>query len=151
MKNTLKLTMLLYVFALTPAFASQLEARIVSSEFRLCMGAVPGADLSFRRVVDVELIDVAIQGRKVTISIDPLGIGTYNRLVSELGIEGRRYRNDGIVVYAKIYDKDKVVVIGRRDRTEGSTNAWVYVSSEKASGAEFTAIDRIVTALHACR
>lgn len=150
MKSVLSLATILYVFALAPAYAGQGDARILSDEYQLCMDAVPGADLSSRSVVDVELIDVIMQGRKASIAIDPLGIGAYNRLVSELGIKGRRYRSDGVIIYAKTYDRNKVLVIGRKERMEGGGDVWVYVSSEQSSGAESTVIDQVVNALHVC-
>lgn len=151
MKSVIQLAILFFTIALPQVSACQVNARILSKEFNVCMDAVPGADIKHRSVIDVDLFDITLNGAHAVVAIDPLGIGTYNRLISELNIEGRKYRGDGIVVFAEIYDGDRLVVIGRRDQKGKYSSSWVYITFDKADEkTSQVLIGKLVKSIRAC-
>ena len=151
MKRVIQLAILLFTIALPQVSACQANANILSKEFNVCMDAVPGAVVKHRSVIDVDLIDITLNGAHAVVAIDPLGIGTYTRSVSDLNIEGRKYRDDGIVVFAEIYDGDRLVVIGRRDQKGKYSSAWVYITLDKTDEkASQDFIGKLVKSIRAC-
>lgn len=151
MKIAIILLTIFLVASPSQAFESPNNSHIFSKEFGVCIENIPGARVEIRDVIDVVLADVRIGNNHATIAIDPLGIGTYTKIISELGVKGHKRRDDGVVVFSQIYDEKKTIVIARKEQEKTGVDAWVYITvDETTDSASQILVDKIINALHWC-